>query len=273
MHQTPFFSIIIPAYNCKNYVLAAIQSVEKQTFQDWELLVVDDCSTDGTYEVVEDYIKEISNIKLFRTDSNTGSPSTPRNIGINRARGNYIGFLDADDMYLPQKLERHYKQIVIDTSIDILHTNYAIINKNKELLRHRKIPFFIRLYQRFLSPSMACLLTNPFCTSTTIFKKDLIEKYPFKDYGGLLSAVDDWYSWNRIFMDITPNIFYDQQVLTKYRWLEESISHKEKYVCELQAIIFFSILLYNRKIGFMKWSLGVFFRLMRVFLVKFFRYK
>ena len=98
-------SIIMPLYNTEKYVEQAIFSVISQTYEVWELIVVDDCSKDSSYSIVESIMKKDDRIRLYQTDKPSGSPTLPRNIAIKHAQGRYIAFLDSDDVWLPNKLE------------------------------------------------------------------------------------------------------------------------------------------------------------------------
>lgn len=98
-------SIITPCYNAEKYIAETIESVLKQTYRNWEMIIVDDCSTDKSAEIVKSYMERDPRIKYFRTERPSGSPSLPRNIGIDNASGKYIAFLDADDVWLPEKLK------------------------------------------------------------------------------------------------------------------------------------------------------------------------
>lgn len=98
-------SIIIPAYNAEDYISETIQSVQAQTYQDWEMIIVDDCSTDYTSVVVSDYIKTDSRIRLIKAPKN-GGVARARNMGLEHAKGDYIAFVDSDDLWRPDKLEK-----------------------------------------------------------------------------------------------------------------------------------------------------------------------
>lgn len=98
-------SIITPSYNSKNYISRTIESVLKQSFKYWELIIVDDCSSDGTASLIREYCVLDSRIKLFETEINLGAAKV-RNIGINKAIGRYIAFLDSDDFWDSTKLEK-----------------------------------------------------------------------------------------------------------------------------------------------------------------------
>ena len=106
MKSTPLVTIVMPAYNSANYIGATIKSVLNQSFIDYELLVVNDCSKDNTEVVVKKFIDNDDRIRLINLANNRGAPAGPRNIGIKEARGRWIAFLDSDDIWHPYKLER-----------------------------------------------------------------------------------------------------------------------------------------------------------------------
>ena len=96
----------MPAYNAASYIVATIESVLWQTFSNYELLVVNDCSKDNTADIVNTYAKRDERIHLINLPINKGAPAGPRNIGINQSRGKWIAFLDSDDIWHPAKLQR-----------------------------------------------------------------------------------------------------------------------------------------------------------------------
>lgn len=98
-------SIITPAYNASGYITETIDSIKNQTYEDWELIVIDDCSTDNTVEVVNQYQLQDKRIRLIRAEIN-GGVATARNLGLQVAKGDYIAFLDSDDLWKPEKLEK-----------------------------------------------------------------------------------------------------------------------------------------------------------------------
>lgn len=98
-------SIITPAYNAENFICETIKSVQAQTYKDWELIIVDDCSTDYTSVLANDYAKEDSRIKVIKAPQN-GGVAKARNIGLENAKGDYIAFVDSDDLWKPEKLKK-----------------------------------------------------------------------------------------------------------------------------------------------------------------------
>ena len=102
--MTPLVSVITPVFNSEKFVSETIQSVQRQTFSDWEMILVDDFSTDNSIEEIENFACEDERIKLIKLSQNSG-PAVARNHAIKGASGRYIAFLDSDDLWLPEKLE------------------------------------------------------------------------------------------------------------------------------------------------------------------------
>lgn len=93
-------SIIIPVYNAEDFLIETIESVQAQTYKNWELLLVDDCSTDSSGDLIEAKAKEDDRIKYIKLEKNSGAAVT-RNIGLSEASGRYVAFLDSDDIWKP----------------------------------------------------------------------------------------------------------------------------------------------------------------------------
>ena len=116
-------SIITPSYNSGEFISWTMQSVFSQTYPNWELLIIDDCSSDNTISIVKEFAERDPRIRYFSTIRNTGSPSQPRNIGIEQAKGDYIAFLDSDDIWLPDKLEEQLA-FMQEHGYDFVYSNY-----------------------------------------------------------------------------------------------------------------------------------------------------
>lgn len=108
MNDYGLVSIITPTWNCAPFICETIKCVLAQTYQNWELIISDDCSTDNTYNVVEPYLAMDPRIKYIRNDHNSGAAVT-RNNALRVAKGRWIAFLDSDDLWLPEKLEHQVK--------------------------------------------------------------------------------------------------------------------------------------------------------------------
>ena len=127
--EMPQVSIIMPCHNGAAYIKDAICSVQNQTFTDWELLVVDDNSTDASVEIVKELSANDNRIKLFHTEKSSGLPATPRNVGIKVACGRYIAFLDCDDEWLPTKLE-HQLPLFATRKVAVIFSYYSKMGEN-----------------------------------------------------------------------------------------------------------------------------------------------
>ena len=121
-------SVIMPAYNAEKYIEEAISSVVSQTHENWELLILDDCSTDRTVEIAERFAGLDARIRLLRNPQNMGVAKT-RNRGLDLAQGEWIALLDSDDVWHRDKLE---KQLVIagHSGADIIYCSYAMISES-----------------------------------------------------------------------------------------------------------------------------------------------
>ena len=133
-YKKKFVSVIIPSYNSSRYLSQAIESVLAQSYKEFEIIVVDDGSTDNTRKAVEKFKDNV--IYLYKSN---GGPASARNLGISKSIGEYIAFLDADDYWLPKKLK---------TQIDFIkkHEEFALIHSNTWVFEESK-----QLYPRFIN--------------------------------------------------------------------------------------------------------------------------
>jgi len=177
-----FFSIIIPTYNRADLVTIAISSVLNQTYQDFEIIIVDDGSTDNTEEVVKDIMD--SRVKYFYKDNE--ERSIARNFGIQMACGKYIGFLDADDYFLENHLKVIYDFISTKSSVQVVHTGYEFRNENGDCLK--KVQTFPE------SVNQNILIDNPLICNSIIINQNLFREYQFINNKSAILA-EDWYLW------------------------------------------------------------------------------
>lgn len=124
-------SIIMPSYNTAKYISESIQSVLNQTYQNWELIIVDDCSSDDTDDIIKSYLHD-KRIVYLKNDKNSGA-AISRNFALREAKGKWIAFLDSDDLWAKDKLEKQIK-FMTDNGYSFSYTNYAEINENSESL-------------------------------------------------------------------------------------------------------------------------------------------
>lgn len=116
-------SIIMPSYNTEQYIEESIKSVMSQTYVNWELIIVDDCSTDNTVEIINTFLSD-SRIRYFKNEKNSGA-AVARNLALRNAKGRWIAFLDSDDIWVKYKLERQLK-FMVDNKYSFTYTDYKI---------------------------------------------------------------------------------------------------------------------------------------------------
>lgn len=143
----PKVSVIMSCYNCQRYIGLAIDSVLSQTYQNWELWICDDYSSDDTAKIAKSYVEKDSRIHYLCTPQNTGSPALPRNMGIEHATGRFIAILDCDDEWLPQKLE---KQIPLFSfpNVGVVYADYEKIDgEEKPMNRTIRAPLSVNYHK------------------------------------------------------------------------------------------------------------------------------
>lgn len=132
MENLPLVSVIMPCYNVENYVAESIASVQRQSYSHWELLIVDDASTDRTVQIVKDLADQDEKIRFFAKDQHSGIADT-RNQCIQMAQGHFLAFLDADDIWHPEKMENQVR-FMLDKGIGFAYTTYDWIDENGQTL-------------------------------------------------------------------------------------------------------------------------------------------
>lgn len=125
-------SIIMPSYNTAKYIRKAIESVQNQTYENWELIIIDDCSTDNTDEVIQQYLVD-KRVRYIKNEKNSGA-AISRNKGLREVKGKWIAFLDSDDLWRPEKLEKQIN-FMKKNQYDFSYTKYKEIDENGNDLR------------------------------------------------------------------------------------------------------------------------------------------
>jgi len=207
----PIVSVIIPTYNRKDLLERAIKSVLSQTFQDWELIIVDDGSTDETRDLVENFQRVDPRIKYI-WQNNSGAPAKPRNVGILNSSGEYIAFLDHDDEWLPIKLE---KQLIMLESLP----EVAFVSCNVIVLSPKKNEFIVSPKYKGEKFVKKILEKNLILTaSSVVIKRWVFEKVGLFDEN--FKFADDWDMWLRIALKY--NFDFVDKPLVKYYWHGEN---------------------------------------------------
>jgi teichuronic acid biosynthesis glycosyltransferase TuaG len=218
----PKVSVITPAYNAAALINRTIQSVIDQTFTDWELIIVDDCSTDSTRDVVEAWSVKDSRIRLIALERNFGGPAGPRNVGVEMARGEYVAFLDADDIWHPRKLE--IQVAVLDSGAADFVCSQMKDFTSQESIEFANIGKYDLEAVSFRQQSIRARIP----TSSVVARRELLRAHPFRE---LISykAVEDYHCWLRMLQD-TPKCLKVGVPLLCYRKIEGQISGSKLYM-------------------------------------------
>jgi len=149
-------SIITPSYNSSKYIIDTINSVKNQTFQEWEMIIVDDCSKDNSREIIQEEANKDNRIKLMKLKQNSGA-AVARNTAIKNASGKYIAFLDSDDIWHPEKLEKQIK-FMEENDYAFTYTKYQLMDQDGKLLdRTIDIPNEIDYHGLLKNTIIGCL--------------------------------------------------------------------------------------------------------------------
>lgn len=132
MNQQSLVTVITPTYNSERFIAETIHSVKEQTYTNWEMIIIDDCSTDRTVELVKKEQEKDSRIKLIQLEQNRGA-AVARNTGMENAKGKYIAFLDSDDYWLPNKLEEQIS-FMQENNYAFTFSSFAIMDQYGNLL-------------------------------------------------------------------------------------------------------------------------------------------
>lgn len=207
---SPLVSVVMPCYNAAKYIRDSIDSVINQSFQDWELIIVNDGSKDDSLSIINEYVKKDQRIKCINCSQPSGSPAEPRNIGIREARGRYIAFLDSDDIWTVDKLESQI-QLFAQGDYIIVYCNYESITEGgKKMNRINTEPRFCDYKQLLRYNCIGC--------SEAMFDTVKIGKPQFKKVGH-----EDYLFWLIIMRDggVAVNT---NKVQLLYRERETSVS-------------------------------------------------
>lgn len=224
-------SIITPSYNSEQFIAATITSVIGQTHEDWELIIVDDGSTDNTCNIVLGFSKNDNRIKLIKQPKNLGT-GVARNTAIKAAQGNYIAFLDADDVWKPNKLETQLAYMKSNNTA-ICFSSYELINEQGESL-NKIIEVLPELtYQKQLKCNYIGNLTG-------IYNVDVLGKI----YMPEIKKRQDWIMWlNAVKKSGSPAIGIKES-LAYYRVRKDSISANKL------NLVTYNFNVYRKALGF-----------------------
>lgn len=205
-----FVSIITPAYNCEKFISKTIESVLSQTYPHWEMIVVNDCSSDTTGQIAQKYASYDKRIKYIKLEYNSGA-AVARNVAMSMAKGQYIAFLDSDDLWLPDKLSTQIK-FMQDNNYKFSCTDYEQIDESGnplgKIIKCREKADYNRV-----------LLDCPIGNSTVMYDVSQLGKFEVPD----IRKRNDDALWLKM-LKKEKYIYGLNQILTQYRIRKDSIS-------------------------------------------------
>lgn len=219
-------SVIIPTYNRSELLKKAIESLENQSHQNFEIIIIDDCSTDDTAEVVRGMDDE--RIIYLRHDTNKGG-SEARNTGIKQATGSFIGFLDSDDQWLPDKLERQLKQFEGQPDVGVVYTGVQVVDEHNQPTRK-----IVPAYKGGILPKLFesnCIDT----TSSVLVKSEVLDQV--QGFDASLPSCQDWDLYIRL-AQVTKFDFVKESLVLFYHHSGERITTNKKSVLTGHMSIF-----------------------------------
>ncbi|MFA6087617.1 glycosyltransferase [Mucilaginibacter sp.] len=216
----PFFSVIMPAYNAAGYIAEAIGSVIGQEFSNWELIVVNDGSTDATVSIVEQYINDKRITLISQENKKLGAA---RNTGISHAKGNWICFLDADDTWLPDKLKKQHRFILNNPQADVLFSDGYTFDQSINF----RLPYHFNVAKGWYTGEEMYRIEfsgNSIPVLSACIKKSYCDIVG-SQYGNITQGAEDWDYWLRLAL-AGANFYGMDERLFVYRIHEENMSAK-----------------------------------------------
>ena len=202
-------SIITPMYNAQKYIEKTIQSVQEQTFLNWEMIVMDDCSTDESAKIVKCMAEKDSRIRYFCNEINVGVAET-RNHAMEAANGQYFAFLDSDDLWVPDKLERQLA-LLEEKCCAFTYAGCDVIDENGNAIQKvRHVPEYITYKKLLWGNVIPCL--------TVLIDREKTPPFQMPKIGH-----EDYATWLTVFKDIGEGYGIDE-VLGHYRVNRNSVS-------------------------------------------------
>lgn len=203
-------SIITPVYNAEKFVGETIKSVLNQTYTNWEMILVDDCSNDDSQKIINGFAEKDNRIKYIRLEKNSGA-AVARNTALEIAKGRYIAFIDSDDLWEPNKLEKQIK-FMEENKIGFSFTSYSLIDENgNDLNKLVTVPYKVSYDDLLKNTIIGCL--------TVIINKDIIGDFRMP----LVRAGQDTATWLSILRK-GFEAYGINEPLAKYRKVSGSIS-------------------------------------------------
>jgi len=264
MEQNTLVSVIVPLFNAEKYIAETIQSVIDQTYNTWELIIIDDCSTDRSREVVQSFVKIDDRIRLIESESNFGGPAGPRNIGVGCSEGEYIAFLDADDVWLNDKLTKEIEYI-ISSGADIVHTLANTIDENSLITGEFQNQRVYNKLKYILSAKSIIYYTNYININSVLMRND--KNISFNIDKNLI-AMEDWKLWMESLYNGKRVVLLEEKLLN-YRVHSSSISNRHSDIGYRKSLYLLSLTLLKKEIPLKHYIFSTLFNIFKIFMKNF----
>ncbi len=228
MTSSPLVSVVTPVYNAALFLEETIRSVINQTYPHWELILVDDCSTDGSYEIANAYSEKDSRIKSLQLTENKGA-GISRNFGIKEATGTYIAFLDADDLWIPEKLQTQL-DFMTKNNCNICYSSYQLMNEDGSLQ-----PKIVQALPNLTFKKL--LKSNYIGNLTGIYNAAALGKI----YAPVIRKRQDWALWLKA-LKIENKAMGIKEPLAFYRVRKNSISKNKTGLLKYNYTVYHKVL-------------------------------
>jgi glycosyltransferase involved in cell wall biosynthesis len=236
-NNNDLISIIMPAYNAELFINDSINSVIAQTYSNWELIIIDDGSTDSTAKKVSHYLICENRIQYYYQEN--GKQGKARNLGITKSKGEYLAFLDADDMWLPDKLKFQI-EFIQEKKVDLVFASSYIFNDDEIMDVSRKINVINNVY--YDKNSLGIFLErNRIPILTVLVKKDKVINVNGFSELIFIQNIEDYHLWLKLLM--SDCVFYSSDnIVAKYRLHDNSVTFSDKFAISKLPDMFFNLL-------------------------------
>ncbi|MFY9621706.1 MAG: glycosyltransferase [Pyrinomonadaceae bacterium] len=218
--KSPLVSVVMPAYNAARHIAESIESVREQTFEDWELIVVDDGSTDDTRIIVETYAAREARLRCFQRPN--GGPAAARNTGLREARGTLVAFLDADDLWLSGKLEAQLA-LLEEKDVDLVYTDGDIFSDEATQSPDERF-HIVAGETRGVEMFRTLFASNHIGTLSVLVKREALDAVGLFDENLVGGICEDYDLWLRLARN-GASFYGIAEKLVKYRRHAASTTH------------------------------------------------
>ena len=190
----PTVSVIVPMYNMQQHIEQTLQSALDQTIDNFEIIVVDDGSTDLSVGIVSQLADRNPRIRLIQLEANSNLPAIPRNVGIENSSGEFLAFLDHDDVWKRRKLERQLQVFRNKPSVGLVHSHLLARVQGRPLKGYLHVPNLSEVEEG----DGTIKKRNPIMTSSVVVRRSVIEQVGLFDPDPQLRTVEDYHLWLRV---------------------------------------------------------------------------